>query len=85
MRAGVLVVHQYFGSCILVLAGAAACMGHLQKQIWSNKKGVGGRVDGYPDKNSEAVLVNCIGVLIILFIIGVTFLLTRFSKDKKKS
>ena len=77
MRAGVLVVHQYFGSCILVLAGAAACMGHLQKQIWSNK--------GYKDKNSEAVLVNCIGVLIILFIIGVTFLLTRFSKDKKKS
>ena len=76
VKAGVLVVHQYFGSAILVLAGAAALMGHLEKAIWSNK--------GYGAKNSEAVLVNCLGVLIILFITGVTFLLSKFSKDEEK-
>ena len=29
---------QYFGSAILVLAGAAALMGHLEKAIWTNKE-----------------------------------------------
>ena len=68
---------QYFGSAILVLAGAAALMGHLEKAIWSNKK--------YGEKNAEGVLVNIIGVLIILFISGVTFLVTRFSKEDPKT
>ena len=72
IRAAVLTFHQYFGSSILTLAGAAALMGHLEKAIWSNK--------GYAAKNDEAVLVNCIGILIILFIMGVTFLLSKFSK-----
>ena len=31
---------QYFGSAILALAVAAACMGHLEKMIWSNMAGV---------------------------------------------
>ena len=31
---------QYFGSSILALAVAAACMGHLEKMIWSNMAGV---------------------------------------------
>merc|ERR1712003_9616 len=77
LRALVLHLHQYFGSAILVLAGAAALMGHLEKAIWSNKK--------YGEKNAEGVLVNIIGVLIILFISGVTFLVTRFSKEDPKT
>merc|ERR1712029_289672 len=77
LRALVLHLHQYFGSAILVLAGAAALMGHLEKAIWSNKQ--------YDQKNEEGVLVNIIGVLIILFISGVTFLVTRFSKEDPKA
>ena len=77
IRALVLIFHQYLGSCILTLAGAAALMGHLEKAIWSNK-------EGYPAKNGEAVLVNMIGLLIVLFIMGVTFLLSKFSKDTNK-
>merc|ERR1719429_405141 len=73
IRATVLTFHQYFGSSILTLAGAAALMGHLEKAIWSNS--------GYGAKNGEAVMVNCIGILIILFIMGVTFLLSKFSKE----
>ena len=68
---------QYFGSAILVLDGAAALMGHLEKAIWSNKE--------YGKKNAEGVLVNIIGILIILFISGVIFLVTRFSKEDPKA
>merc|ERR1711878_232853 len=39
LRALVLHFHQYFGSAILALAGAAALMGHLEKAIWSNDPG----------------------------------------------
>merc|ERR1711879_717283 len=74
IRALLLPVHQYFGSSILVLAAAAALMGHLEKAIWSNKA-------GYPLKNAEAVLVNVTGLLIVLFVMGVTFLLSTFKKD----
>lgn len=77
LRALVLHLHQYFGSAILVLAGAAALMGHLEKAIWSNKE--------YGKKNAEGVLVNIIGILIILFISGVIFLVTRFSKEDPKA
>jgi len=77
LRALVLHLHQYFGSAILVLAGAAALMGHLEKAIWSNKE--------YGNKNAEGVLVNIIGILIILFISGVIFLVTRFSKEDPKA
>ena len=76
IRALVLIFHQYLGSSILTLAGAAALMGHLEKAIWSNQ--------GYSAKNGEAVLVNMIGLLIVLFIMGVTFLLSKFSKDTNK-
>jgi len=74
IRSLLLPVHQYFGSTILVLAAAAALMGHLEKAIWSNR-------DGYPLKNAEAVLVNVTGLLIVLFVMGVTFLLSTFKKD----
>ena len=60
-----------------MLAGVAALMGHLEKAIWSNKE--------YGNKNAEAVLVNTIGILIILFISGVTFLVTKFSKEDPKA
>merc|ERR1712088_1147476 len=36
IRALILPFHQYFGSSILALSVAAACMGHLEKAIWSN-------------------------------------------------
>ena len=67
---------QYFGSAILVLAGVAALMGHLEKAIWSNKE--------YGKKKAEGILVNTIGILIILFISGVTFLVSKFSKEDHK-
>merc|ERR1711971_656386 len=35
LLAPLLPFHQYFGSSILALAVAAACMGHLEKMIWS--------------------------------------------------
>jgi len=73
IRALLLPFHQYLGSSILVLAAAAALMGHLEKAIWSNKE--------YSLKNAEAVLVNVTGLLIILFVMGVTFLLSTFKKD----
>jgi len=76
LRALVLEFHQYFGSSILALAGAAALMGHLEKAIWSNNP-------GYGQKNPEAIMVNCCGLLIIFFIMGITFLLSKFSKDVK--
>merc|ERR1711997_652869 len=75
IRALVLPFHQYFGSSILVLAAAAALMGHLEKALWSNK-------DGYPRYNPEAVLVNVTGLLIVLFVMGVTFLLSTFKKEE---
>jgi len=78
LRALVLHFHQYFGSAILALAGAAALMGHLEKAIWSNKP-------GYAQKNGEGVLVNIIGMLIVLYISGVTLLLSRFSKEDPKN
>ena len=73
IRALLLPVHQYFGSTILVLAAAAALMGHLEKAIWSNKE--------YSLKNTEAVLVNVTGLLIVLFVMGVNFLLSTFKKE----
>merc|ERR1712039_529562 len=70
IRALLLPFHQYFGSSILVLAAAAALMGHLEKAIWSNKE--------YGKKNAEALLVNVTGLLIVFFVMGVTFLLSKF-------
>jgi len=73
IRALLLPFHQYFGSSILVLAAAAALMGHLEKAIWSNKE--------YGKKNAEALLVNVTGLLIVFFVMGVTFLLSKFRKQ----
>ena len=73
IRALLLPFHQYFGSSILVLAAAAALMGHLEKAIWSNKE--------YSLKNAEAVLVNVTGLLIVLFVMGVNFLLSTFKTE----
>jgi len=76
IRALILPFHQYFGSSILALSVAAACMGHLEKMIWSNQA-------GYVAKDTEAQIVNTTGLFLILFAIGVTFLLSKFSKDQK--
>merc|ERR1711879_398667 len=73
IRALLLPFHQYLGSAILVLATAAALLGHLEKSIWSNKE--------YSKYNPEAVLVNITGILIVLFVMGVTFILSKFSTE----
>jgi len=73
IRALLLPFHQYLGSAILVLAAAAALLGHLEKSIWSNKE--------YSKYNPEAVLVNITGILIVLFVMGVTFILSKFSTE----
>jgi len=73
IRAMLLPFHQYFGSSILCLAVAAALMGHLEKAIWSNK--------AYSQKGAEAMVVNFTGVFLVLFVMGVTFLLSKFSTE----
>jgi len=75
IRALILPFHQYFGSSILALSVAAACMGHLEKAIWSNPD--------YKEKNTEAQIVNTTGLFLILFSMGVTFLLSKFTKNHK--
>merc|ERR1712241_406082 len=74
LRALVLPIHQYLGSAILVLAAAAALLGHLEKAIWSNKQ--------YNEYNPEAIIVNITGILIVLFVMGVTFILSKFSTEQ---
>jgi len=74
IRSFLLPFHQYFGTAILGLSVAAALMGHLEKQIWSNQE--------YSQKNAEANLVNWTGMLLIIFAVGVTFLISKFSKEK---
>merc|ERR1711879_713235 len=76
IRALLLPFHQYFGSSILALAVAAACMVHLEKMIWSN-------MAGYVAKDTEAQIVNTTGLFLVLFAMGVTFLLSKFSTDHK--
>jgi len=75
IRSLLLPFHQYFGSSILVLAVAAALLGHLEKAIWS----IGTPV--YAQKGPESMLVNFIGVFLILFVMGITFLLSKFSNE----
>jgi len=72
-RRATLPFHQYFGSAIFVLAVAAALMGLLEKAIWS--------IGTYNKKGTEALLVNFMGILFILFGGGVSFLLSKFKKD----
>jgi len=52
IRSLLLPFHQYFGSAILALAVGAACMGHLEKMIWSNMKGV-----SYHSSNQHCLIV----------------------------
>jgi len=78
IRSLLLPFHQYFGSAILILSVAASLLGHLEKMIWSNMK-------GYKSRDPEAYLVNFTGMLLILFCLGVTFLLSKFSKSPKST
>lgn len=78
LRSLLLPFHQYFGSSILCLAVAAALLGHLEKALWS----IGTPV--YAKKGPESMLVNFTGVFLILFVMGVTFLLSKFSKEDPK-
>jgi len=86
IRSLLLPFHQYFGSSILCLAVAAALMGHLEKAIWSIKApnpetGVPQSV--YAQKGPESMLVNFTGVFLILFVMGVTFLLSKSKENPK--
>merc|ERR1711872_100902 len=72
LRALLLPFHQYF--LFDLVSGCCSCAyGSFGKAIWSNKK--------YGEKGSEAMLVNFTGIFLILFTMGVTFLLSKFSKD----
>merc|ERR1712062_344965 len=64
---------QWLLGFLAVLAAAAALLGHLEKSIWSNKE--------YSKYNPEAVLVNITGILIVLFVMGVTSILSKFSTE----
>jgi len=75
IRSILLPFHQYFGSSILCLAVAAALLGHLEKALWSITTPV------YAQKGAESMLVNFIGVFLVLFVMGVTFLLSKFSTE----
>jgi len=75
IRAILLPFHQYFGSSILCIAIAAALLGHLEKALWSITTPV------YASKNSESQLVNWTGMMLVLYGVGVTFLLSKFSTD----
>jgi len=79
LRSLLLPFHQYFGSAILVLAIAAALMGHLEKSLWGMDGGRG--TAAYAEKVPEAVQVNTAGLFLVLYGLGVTFLLSKFSKD----
>jgi len=76
MRSVLLPFHQYFGSAIFATAVAAALMGLLEKAIWSIKT--------YSQKDNESILVNVLGVSLVVFAMGVTFLLSKFEKGEKR-
>jgi len=78
IRSFLLPFHQYFGSSIICLAVAAALLGHLEKAIWSITTPV------YASKNAESQLVNWIGICLVLFVMGVTFLLSKFKTENPK-
>merc|ERR1712117_149479 len=78
IRSFLLPFHQYFGSSIICLAVAAALLGHLEKAIWSITTTV------YATKNAESQLVNWIGICLVLFVMGVTFLLSKFKTENPK-
>jgi len=75
LRANLLPFHQYYGSAIFALVVAAAMMGLLEKAIWAIK-------DDYKTKTGEGLFVNFMGLMILVFAIGVTFLLSKFEKTK---
>lgn len=75
IRANLLPFHQYYGSAIFGLVIMASLMGILEKSIWS--------IGDYNTKSGEGILVNVMGMMILFFAMGVTFLLTKFETGKK--
>jgi len=74
LRANLLPFHQYYGSAIFAMVIAAALMGFLEKAIWA--------IGDYATKSGEGLLVNSMGMLIVVFGLCVTFMLSKFSKEK---
>ncbi|XP_023347302.1 cytochrome b reductase 1 [Eurytemora carolleeae] len=76
LRANLLPFHQYYGSCIFGLVIAASWMGLLEKSIWA--------ISDYSSKTGEGILVNVLGLMILFFGLGVTFMLSKFDKTNKE-
>jgi len=74
LRSNLLPFHQYYGSAIFAMVIAAALMGLLEKAIWA--------IGDYGTKTGEGLLVNCMGLFIVVFGVGVTFMLSKFNKEK---
>jgi len=74
LRANLLPFHQYYGSAIFALVIAAALMGLLEKAIWA--------IGDYNTKTGEGLVVNFMGLMIICFAVMVTFMLSKFDKNK---
>ncbi|XP_065560681.1 transmembrane ascorbate-dependent reductase CYB561-like isoform X2 [Artemia franciscana] len=69
LRVAYLPIHVYFGVAIFILATAASLMGLLEKAIFSLK-------DNY-STSSEGILMNCIGMMIVIFGFLTTMLVTK--------
>lgn len=67
LRSNYMPIHVFFGLLIFILACATALLGITEKAIFSLK-------DDYSAKTPEAIMVNWIGVLTILFCILVVYL-----------
>jgi len=74
MRANLLPFHTFYGAAIFVLACTASLMGLLEKAIWAIKD--------YNTKSGEGLVVNVMGLMIVLFAMGVLFMLSKFEKKK---
>jgi len=75
MRAKLLPFHQYYGSAIFALVVAAALLGLLEKAMFLG-------IPKYKEKSGEQLMMNIMGMFIIAFSAGVTFMLSKFTKEK---
>jgi len=75
LRARLLPFHQYYGSAIFALVIASALLGLLEKALFLG-------IPEYKKKSGEQLMMNIIGMVIIFFSCGVTFMLSKFNKEK---
>jgi cytochrome b-561 len=63
--------HTFWGVTLLILATATALMGITEKAIFHNA------TIGYSNLSSEGILINCLGVILVLFTGLVVYLVTK--------